>query len=69
MNHYATTVSAADVADANATHLTWAEFAPLKHPGRLKTSQELAEGAMADRNWAAAFMPTGESHGNSRNQL
>ena len=69
MNHYATTVSPADVADRNAPHLPWAECWPLNHPGPLKTSQELAEGPIADRDWATAFMPTGESHGNSGNQL
>ena len=69
MNHCATTASPADVADRNATHLAWAEFAPLNHPGPLKTSQEVAEGAMADRNWATAFMLTGETYENARDQL
>ena len=69
MTRYATSVSPADVADRNAPHLAWAEFSPLNHPGPLKTSQEVAEGPIADRDWATAFIPTGESHENSRNQL
>ncbi len=69
MNHYPTNVSPADVADPNAPHLAWAEFSSLNYPGPLKTSQEVAEGPRADRDWATAFMPTGETYEHARDQL